>query len=81
MTDRERRNDGKASARELRAQLNEEQRFTLAELERFGWELKFIRKPPFQTMIPVVFDGDRKNYAIIREDGTLDENPDIVIRD
>ena len=81
MVDRERRADGKKSGRELKSQLNEDQQFALNELERFGWELKFIRRPPFQPPIPVVFDGDRKSYAVLLEDGTLDENPGFEIRD
>ena len=81
MADRERRNDDKKTGRELKAQLNEDQRWALGELERFGWELKFIRRPPFQPPIPVIFDGDRKSWAVLREDGTLDENPGFDIRE
>ena len=38
----------------LKRELNTEQRLTLAELEKFGWELKFIRRPLFQQPVPVV---------------------------
>lgn len=65
----------------LRRELNEEQRDMLNSLERFGWELKFIRRPPFQPKIPIVFDGDRKTFAILEDDGTLNENPPFKIRD
>ena len=61
MTQSERRKDQQRAARELRAELNESQRDTLAELERYGWQLKFVRRPIFQPSIPVVFDGDRKS--------------------
>lgn len=64
----------------LHKQLNEEQQFALRELENFGWELKFARRKPFEPIVPVVFDGDRKKYAVLRPDGTLDENPDFEIR-
>lgn len=64
----------------LKRQLNEDQRLTLAELERFGWELKFIRKPPFQPAIAVVFDGDRRKFAVLEADGRLNENPGFEIR-
>ncbi len=80
MTDRERRSAEQAASAKLRALLNEEQRVTLMELERFGWELKFVRRPMFQPSIPVVFDGDRKTYAILEPDGTLNENPGFEIR-
>lgn len=81
MNDRERRSDTTPTSQELRKLLNEDQLMTLRELERFGWELKFIRRPPFQEMIPVVFDGDRKSFSILRVDGTLEDNPGIAIRD
>jgi hypothetical protein len=48
---------------------------TLHELERFGWELRFIRRVPFQESIAVVVDGDRKSYSILKTDGTLEDNP------
>ena len=64
----------------LRAQLNEDQLMTLCDLERFGWELKFIRRPPFQDPIPVVIDGDRKSFSILRPDGSLDDHPDLKLR-
>ena len=80
MADRERRQDKPAANAALRAQLNDDQLMTLRDLERFGWELKFVRRPPFQESIPVVFDGDRKSFAVLRADGTLDEHPDLAIR-
>lgn len=64
----------------LKRELNDDQLITLNELEKFGWELKFVRRPPFQPVVPVVFDGDRKQFAIIEPDGTLNENPAIPIR-
>lgn len=65
----------------LKRQLNDDQRMTLNELERYGWELKFIRRKPFQPPIPVVFDGSRSKFAVLEQDGTLNENPEIKIRE
>ena len=79
--DRDRRKDRLVSNATLRAQLNEDQLMTLSELERFGCELKFIRRPPFQDPIPVVIDGDRKSYSILRPDGSLDEKTKLKLRD
>jgi len=76
----DRRRDAAASSARLRLQLNEAQRLTLNELERFGWELKFIRRPLFQEPIPVVFDGNRKAFVALQADGTLDERPVFDIR-
>ena len=80
MTQPERRKDQHRTSRELRTDLNDAQKETLAELERFGWQLKFVRRPMFQPSIPVVFDGDRKTYATLEPDGTLNEAPGFEIR-
>ena len=78
--DRERRKDDPVERAKLRAELNEDQRIALSDLERFGWELKFIRHPMFLEIAPVVFDPDRQHFAVIRADGSLDENPGFAIR-
>ncbi len=65
----------------MRRELNEAQIHTLASLEPFGWELKFVRKPLFQASVPVVFDGDRKKFAVLEPDGSLNENPGFKIRE
>lgn len=80
MTQPERRKDQQRTAREMRADLNDAQKETLTDLERFGWQLKFVRRPIFQPSVPVVFDGDRKTYAILEPDGTLNEHPGFEIR-
>ena len=81
MAQAERRTGTHKSGRELRSELNDAQLETLNELERFGWQLKFIRRPMFQPSIPVVFDGDRKHYAVLEPDGTLNEHPAFTIRE
>ena len=78
--ERERRKEDPVGRAKLRAELNEDQRIALSDLERYGWELKFIRHPLFQDNVPVVFDPDRNHFAVIRADGTLDENPGFDIR-
>jgi hypothetical protein len=64
----------------LKRELNDDQRFTLAELEAFGWELKFVRRPMFQQSVPVLLDSQRRNFAVIEPDGTLNEHPFLNIR-
>ncbi len=51
MTNERRLGDEARSA--LKRQLNEDQRIALAEIERYGWELKFIRHPPFAPAVAV----------------------------
>lgn len=80
MIERERRQDTKPTNASLRALLNEEQLMTLCELERYGWELKFVRRRLFQEPVPVAIDGDRKSLSILKPDGTLEDNPDIRLR-
>lgn len=80
-TDRERRAAEREASRVLKSQLNDEQLLTLSQIEQFGWELKFIRRPPFQPSVAVVFDGSRSKFAVLEPDGTLNESPDITIRD
>ena len=57
----------------LKRELTAAQLSTLNTLERFGWELKFIRRAP--ERIAVLFDPDARKYAILDEHGNLDENP------
>jgi hypothetical protein len=80
MTTPERRKEPQRSTSEMRKDLNEAQRTTLNDLERFGWQLKFVRRPLFEPSIPVVFDGDRKTFAVLEADGTLNEQPGFEIR-
>ena len=79
-TETERRKAEKALSNTLKRDLNEAQLGTLQGLEHFGWELKFVRRKPFQDPIAVVFDGDRKQFAVLETDGTLNEHPDFEIR-
>lgn len=79
MTD-ERRKDAERKRQELRKDLSSAQLETLVDLERFGWVLKFVRRPLFQPSIPVVFDCDHKTFAVLESDGTLNEHPAFDIR-
>jgi hypothetical protein len=80
MSEIERRKVQKELCSVLKRELNEAQRDTLAGLEHFGWELKFVRRKPFQPSVAVVFDGDRKKFAVLELDGRLNEEPTFAIR-
>jgi hypothetical protein len=80
ITEIERRKSLRELSSVLKRDLNDAQISTLQGLEQFGWELKFVRRKPFQTPIAVVFDGDRKNFAVLELDGSLNENPGFEIR-
>jgi hypothetical protein len=67
---------------QLLAQLNGSQLRMLRELECFGWELRFVRRPPFVEPVPVIFAGDGNDaYITLRYDGSLDDQPNFGIRD
>jgi len=76
----ERRKIARELSSVLKRELNHAQLETLQGLEHFGWELKFVRRKPFQPSVAVVFDGDRKKFAVLELDGTLNENPGFEIR-
>ena len=65
----------------LERQLNEEQRHALRQLERFGWELKFVRQKLFQEPVAVIFDQNRQHFAEIDSNVELNEKPEFRIRE
>ena len=78
--EKERRKSPTGVAHASKRELNSVQQMTLVNLEQFGWELKFIRRPMFQDPIAVVFDSERKHFAVLEADGTLNEHPGFDIR-
>jgi hypothetical protein len=75
-----RRNQAKQLSWMLKRELNDAQLETLQGLEKFGWELKFLRRKPFEEPVAIVMDGDRKSFAVLELDGTLNESPGLTIR-
>jgi len=75
----ERRKVSTPPAHALERQLNEVQRLTLRELERFGMTLAFVRRPMFQPAVGVVVDGAR--CLVIEPDGSTVERADVKLRD
>ena len=71
----DRRADTPQQSSALKRQLNEAQQATLNTLERFGWQLKFIRHPPGQPALVVLQDPDTGKFAVLDDEGELDENP------
>ena len=65
----------------LEETLNEEQIFTLRRMEAFGWELKFIRRPLFQDVLPVLFHTDSNQFGVLEDDGTLNMQRDLNVRE
>lgn len=80
VTTSERRQSAVQLLRTLKGELNEAQLETLVSLERFGWELRFVRRPPFQHSVAVVMDSERKSLGVLETDGTLNELADLILR-
>ncbi|HJR72729.1 MAG TPA: hypothetical protein VJ806_03740 [Luteimonas sp.] len=76
-----RRQSGDADSAALRAGLTPQQLAALETLEQFQWTLRFVRRPMFQDPLPVVVDRTGKRHALLKPDGTLDENLGFKIRD
>ena len=65
----------------LLAGLTPAQQATIQTMETFHWRLKFVRRPLFKTPVPVLFNREGDRYVVVNEDGTIDENPALVLRD
>jgi hypothetical protein len=81
VTEHERRQPKKPMSDVLKSELNPDQRDTLGELEKFGWELRFVRHDPEQRPVPVIFDSEHAKFAVLDQDGELDEKAFINIRE
>ena len=80
MTDEDRRRDLPPMPSVLKSELNPDQRETLDELEKFGWELRFVRHDPEQRPVPVIFDAKQEKFAVLDREGNLDEDAFVNIR-
>ena len=76
----ERRRKLAPGPRTVRYELNEDQLAAIADLEKYGWELKFVRHSETGQIVPVVFDTDRKRYAILKPDGSISESTQLDVR-
>jgi hypothetical protein len=64
-----------------RSYMNEAQQAQLVTIEGFGWNLKFIRRPVHGEKVVVVVSPDGGSIGVLEEDGRLNLDPKIVIRD
>jgi len=60
--------------------LNQEQKNALRNIENFGWQLAFVRRPPFESPLFVVSSPDRQRYGVIESDGEVNMNPSLILR-
>lgn len=60
--------------------LNESQMAALHTIENFGWKLMFVRRPVFQEPVIIVVNGDGSQIGVLEEDGRLNLEANIQIR-
>ncbi len=60
--------------------LSEFQLMALHRIEGFGWKLRFVRRPTFQTPTAVVFSADGTKIGVLEEDGRINMESEIKIR-
>jgi hypothetical protein len=61
--------------------LTDMQKIALRRIENFGWQLKFLRHPSFEPPLVVVENSTGLNIGVLEEDGGVNLNPQIVLRD
>ncbi len=60
--------------------LSPDQMMTLRQIENFGWQVAFVRRPLFQESIVVVATSDNKKHGVLEETGELNMQAEIKIR-
>jgi hypothetical protein len=60
--------------------LNEAQIRALRQIENFGWELKFVRRPLFQEPIAVIINTDGDRVGTLETDGRIDLQQNFDLR-
>lgn len=65
----------------LEGVLSPDQLMTLRQIENFGWQVAFVRRPLFQQSIIVVSSTDKRKVGVLEDNGQLNLQPEIRIRD
>ncbi len=79
--DKERRKGKPPIPEDLRKILTVAQKIAIKELEGFGWEVDYVRRPLFQEPKVIVRNPVTGKQSLIEADGTVDHNPmDLVKR-
>ena len=57
------------------------QLMALRNIAGFGWELRFVRRDGIDIPIPVVYSDQGRRIGVIEEDGKLNLEPEIRLRE
>ena len=66
---------------DIKNYLNAAQSGELNKIEGFGWKLVFVRRPLFQELVVVVTDACGSSIGVLEDDGRLNLDPDIQLRE
>jgi hypothetical protein len=64
----------------IKQYLNDAQLVTIGQMESFGWELFFIRRPLFQETLTIMYFPSSGETAVIEQDGTFNKAHDVYVR-
>ena len=75
------RGDKSPVPKRLDKYLNKSQIDALELVAQFGWTIAFIRRPLFLPSTVVMVNETGNKFGVLLEDGSLDQEVDLVIRD
>ena len=81
MMDQDKRKGEKPVPDNAEELLNQLQILALRQMEGYGWRQQFIRRPLFQEPVPVVADADGQKTGILEDDGRINLEPGIEMRE
>lgn len=76
----ERRTGNQEINEELLGYLSHQQLSTLNRMERFGWNLKFVRHALFQDVTVVISNEETQDIAVIEGDGAFNKDHGLFLR-
>lgn len=79
--DKDKRKGLKPIPENIKEHMNEEQLLKLSAISKFGWEIKYIRRPLFQDPVVVVINAEGDSIGILEEDGRLNLESSIKLRE
>lgn len=77
---RERRKGISSIPNSLEAYLNLAQIATLQEVEGFGWELRYVRRPLFMEPVPILYNPVMDCYAVMDIEGCVNRSVEVALR-
>lgn len=76
----EKRRDEKAIPDNVEDYLNSLQQEILDKIEKYGWTLKFVRRPSSEESTVVIEDEDGKQVGVLEKNGAINYESGVGIR-